>query len=84
MKGGNNIKIYTNENFEFLVKRFRSRMEFSNMTKISINTIKAILDKKVKPSIDTLIKLRNFFDVSLDDLVFTNLSEEQKNPISCY
>lgn len=68
--------IYTNSNFEVLVKSHNSRMDFSKKTGISINTIKAILDKNVKPSIETLIKLNELFNISLDDLVFKDLSSE--------
>lgn len=70
--------IYTNSNFEFLVKSYKSRMDFSKKTGISINTIKAILDKNVKPSIDTLIKLNELFNISLDDLVYKDLSSSEK------
>lgn len=70
--------IYTSSNFEFLVKSYKSRMDFSKKTGISINTIKAILDKDVKPSIDTLIKLNELFNISLDDLVFKDLSSSEK------
>lgn len=53
-------------------------MDFSKKTGISINTIKAILDKNVKPSIDTLIKLNELFNISLDDLVYKDLSSSEK------
>ncbi len=70
-------KIYTNTNFEFLVKACKSRMDFSKKTGISINTIKAILDKKSKPSLDTLIILNETFNILLDDLVYKDLSTEK-------
>lgn len=66
---------YIRKNFETLVKKFKSRNEFSNYTNISINTIKATLDKGTTPGIETLIKLNQIFKISLDDLVFKDLSE---------
>lgn len=52
-------------------------MDFSNKTNISINTIKAILDKNARPSLDTLIKVSDAFNISLDDLVYKDLSAEE-------
>lgn len=69
--------IYTNKNFSFLIKKTKSRMDFSNKTNISINTIKAILDKNARPSLDTLIKVSDAFNISLDDLVYKDLSAEE-------
>ena len=68
------MEIYTNHNFLILVKRFKSRQEFSDFTKISINTIKGILDKNNKPNLETLIKLNQCFNISLDSLVFEKLA----------
>lgn len=56
------------------MKNSKSRADFSKKTGISINTIKAILDKHVNPSLETLIKLNEIFDISLDDLVYRDLS----------
>lgn len=72
-------QIFTGSNFEFLVKSSKSRSDFAKKTGISINTIKAVLDKHVKPSLNTLIKLNEIFNISLDDLVYTDLSKENNN-----
>lgn len=65
--------IYTKQNFIYLVKINGTRKNFSELTGISINTIKAILDKKCIPSLETLIILHDTFNLSLDDLVFKDL-----------
>ena len=59
------------------MKNSKSRADFSKKTGISINTIKAILDKHVNPSLETLIKLNEIFDISLDDLVYKDLSIQE-------
>lgn len=68
-------QIFTRNNFEYLVKQFKSRPDFCNFTKISINTVKATLDKKTNPKLETIIKLSEIFNISLDDLVFKDLSK---------
>lgn len=67
---------YIRENFIYLVKKEKSRNQFAEKTKISINTIKAILDKNCMPSLETLMKIKEIYNISLDDLVYKDLSKE--------
>lgn len=67
---------YAKINIKYLVQINGSRSNFSKITKVNINTIKKILDnEKTKPSLETLIKIRNTLGISIDDLVFKNLEE---------
>ena len=67
---------YIKENFIYLVKKEKSRNQFAKKTRISINTIKAILDKNSIPSLETLMKIKEIYNISLDDLVYKDLSKE--------
>ena len=67
---------YIRENFIYLVKKEKSRNQFAKKTRISINTIKAILDKNSIPSLETLMKIKEIYNISLDDLVYKDLSKE--------
>lgn len=71
---------YAKKNFKYLVQINGSRNHFAEITTISINTIKKILDdERINPSLDTLIKVHNTLGISLDDLVFKDLEEINNN-----
>jgi transcriptional regulator with XRE-family HTH domain len=71
-KGG--FFMYFNKNLQFLRKKQKisqSKLgEILNMTRDSINSME---NGRMKPSFDTLINIKNYFNISLDDLIFKDL-----------
>lgn len=63
------------ENVFFLIKLENNRQIFADKTNISINTVKKLLTKKNIPTLETLIKISKTLNISLDDLVYKDLSK---------
>lgn len=66
---------YSKKNIKYLVKQNGTKKQFKELTGISIDTLKNIINKKSIPSIDTLIQIHDTLGISLDDLVFKDLEE---------
>lgn len=66
--------MFLKNNILFL-KKSNSFQTLSEITKIPKTTLFDIVNEKVKnPRIDILIKLKEAFNISIDDLIFKDLS----------
>ena len=70
---------YSKKNIKYLVKKNGTKKQFEELTGISINTLKNIINKKSTPSIDTLIQIHDTLEISIDDLIFKDLEEINNN-----
>ena len=52
-----------------------NQSELATLLSVTRDTVASLESQRMKPSFDLLIKLRNFFDINLEDLVFKNLAE---------
>ena len=69
---------YFLKNLSFLQGN-KSLAQFSRDTNIPYRTLQDIFAKKVNyPKTETLIKLRDHFNILIDDLIFKDLSKEGK------
>lgn len=67
--------IFFQTNLKFLIqKRKIKRALLSNEVNIPIKSIDAYENRSVNPKFDSLIKLADFFNVSIDDLIRKDLS----------
>ena len=65
------------KNLKFLRKnKGITQKDFSNILNMSLDTIKSIETERITPSLETLIKIRNYFNVNLDDLIFVDLENK--------
>lgn len=53
-----------------------SQQKFADDIGMSRDGINSIENKGANPSISTLIKIRNYFNVNLDDLIFVDLENK--------
>ena len=68
---------YLAKNVKFLRKEKQiTQKEFSIILNMSLDTIKSIETERITPSLETLIKIRNYFNVNLDDLIFLDLENK--------
>lgn len=68
--------MYLKSNILFLKKNisFKSMADTSGIPRSTLNDLAT--GKITNPKLDLLIKLRDYFKVSIDDLVFTDLSKQ--------
>ena len=67
--------MFLKNNLLFLKLSKKSYKELSEFTKIPETTLKDLVSGKVtNPRLDVLIKLSKAFNISIDDLVFKDLS----------
>ena len=65
------------KNLKFLRKRKNlTQKDLSEILGISLQAVKMMETEQFKPSTDTLIKIRNYFEVNLDDLIFVDLENK--------
>lgn len=53
-----------------------SQQKLADAIEMSRDGINSIENRGVSPTIDTLIKIRNYFNVNLDDLIFVDLENK--------
>lgn len=72
-------KMFFSKNLKFLrQKENLNQKDFGNKINLTRDTIASLENNRMKPSFDVLIKLRNYFQINLDDLIFKNLKEEEE------
>ena len=65
------------KNIKFLRKTKKiTQKELSEILGISLQAVKMIETEQFNPSFETLIKIRNYFNVNLDDLIFVDLENK--------
>ena len=68
--------MYFNKNLKFLRKNKKlSQSELAKELNITRDTIASLENERIKPSFDLLIKIKYFFQINLEDLIFKNLAE---------
>lgn len=73
-------KIYIGKNISYLRnKKKLSQFAVGKEFNVGTTTWSAYEREKIKPSFDMLIQMARFFDVSLDDLVYKDLSILEAN-----
>lgn len=71
--------MFFSKNLKFLrQKENLNQKDFGNKINLTRDTIASLENNRMKPSFDVLIKLRNYFQINLDDLIFKNLKEEEE------
>ena len=65
------------KNLVYLCNKYKiSQNKLGNDLNVPISTIKSIFQGKSKnPSLDLIIKIKEYFKISLDDLILKDLSE---------
>lgn len=65
------------KNIKFLRKTKKlTQKDLSEILGISLQAVKMIETEQFNPSFETLIKIRNYFNVNLDDLIFVDLENK--------
>ena len=74
-KGG--IVIFIRENLIFLRKKYNLRWdEIAFLSKTPLRTLEGLIYKNTfNPRIETVIRLANYFNITLDEFVLTDLSK---------
>ncbi|MCR5462029.1 MAG: helix-turn-helix domain-containing protein [bacterium] len=68
---------FLSKNIKYLRKiKEITQKDFSVILNMSLDTIKSIETERITPSLETLIKIRNYFNVNLDDLIFIDLENK--------
>lgn len=76
---GDKLHYYLNHNIKYLRKKSgMTQLELSEKLSISKGSLANIESGLKNTSIELLDKLRNLFNVSVDDLIYKDLSKEQK------
>ena len=66
--------MFFNKNLQFLRKQQKiSQTKLAEVLNLTRDTIASLELGRLKPSFDTLINIKLYFDVSLEDLVFVNM-----------
>lgn len=69
--------MFFGKNLKYLRKiRKISQQQMADDLKVNRQTIAQYEIGKIKPTFDTLINIRNYFNVNLDDLIFKDLENE--------
>lgn len=67
--------MFFNQNLKFLRKTNNlNQSELATKLNVTRDTIASLENKRMNPSFELLIKIRDYFNVNLDDLVFKNLA----------
>lgn len=67
--------MYFNKNLQFLRKQQNiSQTKLGQILNLTRDSICSLELGRMKPSFELLIKIRNYFKVNLDDLIFKDLS----------
>lgn len=67
--------MFFNKNLQFLRKNKKiSQAKLGEILEMTRDSINSLENGRMKPSYETLIKIRNYFNVNLDDLIFKDLS----------
>lgn len=70
--------MYFNKNLKYLMKiNNMSQSDLARKLDTSRQNINQIMNTEI-PKVQTLIKLKEFFNISIDDLLLKDLSNEQK------
>ncbi len=65
------------KNIKYLRKTKKiTQKDLSEILGISLQAVKMIETEQFNPSFETLIKIRNYFNVNLDDLIFVDLENK--------
>ncbi|MNO42704.1 HTH-type transcriptional regulator Xre [compost metagenome] len=56
-----------------------SQVEFANMVGVSQGTLSELEQDKYKPSLDTIIAMKEWFKIDMDWLIFGDENKETKN-----
>ena len=71
--------MFFNKNLKFLREiRKISQQQMADDLKVNRQTIAQYEIGKIKPTFDSLINIRNYFNVNLDDLIFKDLEKDKK------
>lgn len=71
------MKNYLSVNFQYLIKKLNcSQDEFGNMFNLNRGNVGQYIREVSVPKLETLQKISEHFDITLDDLVKTDLSKE--------
>lgn len=69
--------IHLNKNIKFLRNQKNiSQTQLGKEINLTRDSIASLEQGRVKPSFEILISLKEYFNISLDDLVFKNLTEK--------
>lgn len=70
---------FFSKNLQYLRKKKKlNQKEFGVAINLKRDAIASLENERVKPSYDTLIAIRNFLNINLDDLIFLDLEEKEK------
>ncbi len=74
------MKNYLSVNFQYLIKKLNcSQDEFGNMFNLNRGNVGQYIREVSVPKLDTLQRVSEYFNITLDDLVNTDLSSKENH-----
>lgn len=70
--------MYFNKNLKHLrIKKKLSQTELANQLNVTRDTIASLENQRMNPSFELLLKIKYFFNINLENLIFKDLSNKE-------
>lgn len=77
------MKNYISENISYLVTKMRcSQDEFGSLFDLNRSVISQYIKEKSQPKIETIQRICDYFEISIDDFINKSLEEVKKNTLN--